>query len=120
MLLPGWQGAQIAIGPAHPSPTHTVAMAVSPADASFQAAVFDQCLFYLLLPIGPTEAIMVASARAVGKCPMTTSKLKPRVQQRLGLVNLELKMRAENLGEWRSVSSLKQSRELEKKLKENE
>lgn len=51
---------------------------------------------------------------------MTTSKLKPRVQQRLGLVNLELKMRAENLGEWRSVSSLKQSRELEKKLKENE
>lgn len=47
MLLPGWQGAQITIGPAHPSPTHTVAMAVSPADASFQAAVFDQCLFYL-------------------------------------------------------------------------
>lgn len=47
---------------------------------------------------------------------MTTSKLKPRVQQRLGLVNLELKMRAENLGEWRSVSSLKQSRELEKKI----
>lgn len=51
---------------------------------------------------------------------MTTSKLEPHVQQWLGQVNTELKMRTENLGGWRSVSSLKQSRDLGKKLKENE
>ena len=60
---------------------------------------------------------MVPSAGAMGKCPMTISKLKPHVQQWLGQVNMELKMRAENLGGWRNVSSLKQSRDLGKKIK---